>query len=628
MLSLKYLKLLKSNVGTINSILKLNALLINYEPGLSRCWSRGKSDSVIEEWSPLSVTPAANNDSTLLGEDSKIAKMEKLIPKEVDVLAETISKCQYLDDFMKLIDDHVVVMNTKHLALCFHLFDERFKLSGSGIQRKEITESLIFDKLCKRTMKRLRYFEASDLITILKSLARLQISANTGIVRGILQLLRHHLQDLTVEQILYLDYLFSKFNTEEEAEFESTSQINYRITSSSYEVPMMAAIQLALPLLLQIKLDAKEFDPKDISTVIKCIRKGALKGLKANTLNKLMKITLHSIEMLNPYTAVNLIAALASPRMDKDLELDTQLVEKLLDECFACLSNKLGSDDNLNFFVKDVFLKYIIRKDHDRYYHKMFYKKYSNWISCHLDQVGLIGAYNTLTHLAKFDHYSPQLLEAFPSHLVANKNEYIQSKFMYPAKILQAYVTSDFDKSTTDWDSFCDALLDPSKLQSLERDKLHTLGLIKNLIMLNDYKRIDQFENNLIQIVNELIISSESGLKDAKICENILSIYTGLCLENSSASKIVEAMNYLIRGIINTQSKQKQENSSSLVGFLELAFGGKDFVRSGVWTNYGQYIDHLIILRKGDYPIALHSKNKNETITFLESFTAPPESKM
>ncbi|XP_033217616.1 uncharacterized protein LOC117173254 [Belonocnema kinseyi] len=72
-----------------------------------------------------------------------------------------------------------------------------------------------------------------------------------------------------------------------------------------------------------------------------------------------------------------------------------------------------------------------------------------------------------------------------------------------------------------------------------------------------------------------------------------------------------------------------------LLPALEKALGGSAYIKTRVMTKLGHVIDHVIVMRKGAYPIAINqgrgkddSNYENKSIPFVEDIIAPPESQM
>jgi FAST kinase domain-containing protein 2 len=69
-----------------------------------------------------------------------------------------------------------------------------------------------------------------------------------------------------------------------------------------------------------------------------------------------------------------------------------------------------------------------------------------------------------------------------------------------------------------------------------------------------------------------------------------------------------------------------------LMGALERGLGGSQYVQTGILTKYGVHIDHLVILRKGNYPVAVSPSSgvhKTETteVIMAEDLVVPSDAK-
>jgi hypothetical protein len=59
-------------------------------------------------------------------------------------------------------------------------------------------------------MKRIRYFQPQEILTILKSLLFIKVSPKTMIIQSLLQMARQLINDFSLEQIIFLDFLLNR----------------------------------------------------------------------------------------------------------------------------------------------------------------------------------------------------------------------------------------------------------------------------------------------------------------------------------------------------------------------------------------------------------------------------------
>ena len=129
---------------------------------------------------------------------------------EYDVLSETIIKCESIEHLLELIASHVNVMNSKQLSECFETIHDLIRNGNYHEDCLKLMSSPEFGQLCNQTVKRMRFFQVSEILTTLKTLVFINVSPNTTIVQSLLQMTRQLINDFTLNDIVFLDFLLSK----------------------------------------------------------------------------------------------------------------------------------------------------------------------------------------------------------------------------------------------------------------------------------------------------------------------------------------------------------------------------------------------------------------------------------
>lgn len=130
---------------------------------------------------------------------------------EYDLLSETIIKCSSIDHLLELIALHVNVMNNRQMSETFETIHDLIR-DGSNYHRdcQKLLSSYEFKQLCNQVVKRSRFYQVSDLLTTLKTLVFLNVSPNTTIFQCLLQMTRQLINDFSLNDIVFLDFLLSK----------------------------------------------------------------------------------------------------------------------------------------------------------------------------------------------------------------------------------------------------------------------------------------------------------------------------------------------------------------------------------------------------------------------------------
>jgi hypothetical protein len=138
--------------------------------------------------------------------------MKRNIPEgDYDILTEAIIKSTTIEEMLELISLHHSVMNNRHLSEAFESFHDIIRMSNRYNEESiQMFSSPQYKLLCNRAMKRMRYFQPQEILTILKSLLFIKVSPKTMIIQSLLQMARQLINDFSLEQIIFLDFLLNR----------------------------------------------------------------------------------------------------------------------------------------------------------------------------------------------------------------------------------------------------------------------------------------------------------------------------------------------------------------------------------------------------------------------------------
>ncbi|CAG2118775.1 unnamed protein product, partial [Medioppia subpectinata] len=277
--------------------------------------------------------------------DKRLQQMKRNTPSgEFDVLSEAIIKSTTADQLLELISLHVNVMNNKHLSDVFESLHDIIRMSDNFHDDcLRILSSKEFSDLCNQSIRRMRFFQTADLLTTLKCMVLLGLSPNTAIVKSLLQMVRQMINEFTINEIIFLDFLLSRKLTETEESGNNSSVIDnfgnetsddFKPTKKQIIVPLVEALKLAIPLVLQLKIESKELDFDDMDLVVKCMRTAAKHNLKDDVVNGLTAAVSHRISELTISQTFSVIASLmlvSSPNSKLNINLIDRVVNQCLD---------------------------------------------------------------------------------------------------------------------------------------------------------------------------------------------------------------------------------------------------------------------------------------------------------
>jgi hypothetical protein len=73
--------------------------------------------------------------------------------------------------------------------------------------------------------------------------------------------------------------------------------------------------------------------------------------------------------------------------------------------------------------------------------------------------------------------------------------------------------------------------------------------------------------------------------------------------------------------------KRRLSATVSVTTYLRKALGGDDFVKTCVWLPQGLFVDNLVVLRKGGYPVAI-GRDNSDRINLLSDIEIPSGAKL
>lgn len=121
---------------------------------------------------------------------------------------------------------------------------------SDNIKSKELLQNPNFEHLCRKLRRFSPALDVADIIESLKIISYLGVPANSEISLVLLQLIQHQLNKLSLQQIMFLDYLFGRLHP-------STG--------------LHVAIKAALPTLLNIQL-SRQLDTENIPETVDVLR--------------------------------------------------------------------------------------------------------------------------------------------------------------------------------------------------------------------------------------------------------------------------------------------------------------------------------------------------------------------
>uniref|UniRef100_A0AAG5CZZ4 RAP domain-containing protein n=2 Tax=Anopheles atroparvus TaxID=41427 RepID=A0AAG5CZZ4_ANOAO len=476
--------------------------------------------------------------------------------KEVLDLLPTISRTKQ--------DRHVYTLPA--LKALFELH----KNGKSTLRPEQIVRHPRFVELCQSVRHESRTFVMNDITECLKILTFFGVHTNSEIITVLLQLIRHQINDVTLDHVVFLSFILKKLD----------------------RTPLVEALQIALPMLLQVQIGYK-LDHENVQQLVDLLDFVSLHKVNDRTvMNIVSSLTLHGTN-LTAEQAINALKALAS--------FQTFLPQygKLLQNVFSVLEHQI---DQLPFKMLDYTLKKVLDKNLDHFpmfYHEPFLKSCAQYA---IDKdVGLLNALYVLKKLNKISFLHIPLLDYIASH--ANNISLV------PTSGIITIVAG-----------FSNANYKPDNWEMVKQEIARNTTITHPSIPWIRYN----LELLSLDIFNSQLITHWLDPKslETSMARNVLVDYLQLS-ELGQTLKLLHADKY--QGpypskhfVDKSVMLMLQNNEYPLLKPLEFAFGGEEYVSTKVVSEHGHVLDHIIIFDSTGNPISKPT-NSSEGPLLLEN---------
>ncbi|XP_054154272.1 uncharacterized protein LOC128952843 [Oppia nitens] len=581
--------------------------------------------------------------------DKRLHQMKRnLAVQEYDVLTEAIINCVTIDQVLDLVSMHVNVMNNRHMADVFESLHNIVRQSNNYAEDcLKILSSKEFSDLCNQAIRRMRFFQTSDLLTTFKALILLRISPNTTIVQSLLQMTRQLINDFSINEIIFLDFLLNRrlierndsLNETEVENFENEENfLTRRLLQQSVNeeketkkptiVPLIEALKLAIPLVLQLKIESKELNFDDIDLVVKCLRAVAKHNLKDEVIDKLTLAVSYKIFELTVPQMFSIIASLTWVPTH-NTNVNTTLVHRVINQCLDRVTAPgviIPSNTSHNFIIS-----LITHKRQRDFYHKGLYEMVANLIIQKPTEFHISKATAVLNTLTSHYHIHYGLLDFVAKKIALRDPELIDSKKASFTNILGSFaLPANYRPNESNSDDIYKIILSTNHINLCKEKTQHLLfKMLKNLAILNYYPKqeITEWFNNHFK--SAISGSTVIGLR-IDFLQSIRYLYQGLCLEAN-----LENMDYLkhslkayVDELVEFEIKEVENviKSETLEFALTQGLGGKQFFANNLFTGFGHHIDYVLAMRKGGYPININTND--EKISHITQLNLPSDAKI
>ncbi|XP_076037817.1 uncharacterized protein LOC143023180 [Oratosquilla oratoria] len=151
-----------------------------------------------------------------------------------DLLVGKMNGSSSAYEVFALLNQHLEIMTEQHFLSAAHKLSH---LVAEGIEDPdELQNDKNFLLLCTKLLKVSRRLEVSEVVNLLKFLTRLKVDMESRLMQTVLQLIRHHLNDMEAVHLVHTHFILMKMP----------------------ETPLGLALQMALPIVFDTKSDVEK----------------------------------------------------------------------------------------------------------------------------------------------------------------------------------------------------------------------------------------------------------------------------------------------------------------------------------------------------------------------------------
>ncbi|XP_062554747.1 uncharacterized protein LOC134219875 [Armigeres subalbatus] len=423
---------------------------------------------------------------------------------------------------------------------------ELHKIGNTSIQRMDVLKHPRFAELCKALKYEARGFMINDVTESLKILTYFGVRSNSEIMTIFLHLLRHQINDVTLDHIVFLNFILKKMDRS----------------------PLVEALQLALPMLLQIQISYK-MDHDNVQQLVDLIEVISQHRVSDRCVtNVVSALVLHGTN-LTGLQAADVLKALTGFNTLEPLHV------KLLDNVYQTLIEKL---DEINFKTIDFIMKRIVEKNIDKFpmfFNDAYFKRCAQYVVDH--DMGFINALYFQKKLNKIAFLHVPLLDYMGSK--ADNLSIVPSAGIIT--IVAAFSNADYRPNN--WDSIKSEIARNSSIMN------PSIPWIRyNLELLS----LDIFNKSILQHYLEPT-AVEQSMQRTNIVDHfqLLELFQTLRLLFPEYDGPLPDKRYTEKATVLLL----QNNELPLQKPLEMIFGEEGSVLSQVTSDYGHVLDHVMV---------------------------------
>ncbi|EFA07285.1 uncharacterized protein LOC660773 [Tribolium castaneum] len=502
--------------------------------------------------------------------------------QSTDFLLNNLKNANSTKNVLDMVSQHNDIMNNKHVIQALRSLFTLQKNGNSEMSTNEILAHQDFRKLCRKLRSQAASIELGDIIEALKVVSYVGVPADSTIFQVLLQLIRHNVNHLNLQQIIFLEFLLTQ-------------------TKSS---PLVEALKIALPMVFEIHLPVK-MDYDNAAHLADCLYFASRNALNVESIEKLVNALMGHREF-DAKTAKSVVWSICDMEPD---EMFRPLMNRAIDSLIVHL-------DELSFNEMETTLTKLISRFGQKctyFYNETFYDSCANYV---IDKD--LGFKQSIYILRKFGriNYHHKFMLDYMSKKVYENPEFITKGD--PLDIYSIAVSTALSEyRPVHWDTLKDLIIRSENVANSAKKEIIWIKFAAALCLLDIYKL-----DVLTKCLNENFLNALFNKKRFKSdFENYATIWQCIKLFKPE-------LNCLLSTKFDPQVLVKHFRHNldfPLEGALHKALGGDKYVKTDLYSKMGVEVDHVVVFRKGGYPVAM---NYSEDLEFVEDIDVPSDNQL
>ncbi|KAK9752661.1 RAP domain [Popillia japonica] len=511
-----------------------------------------------------SLSSGFKNSNNLLN-ISKDVQLSRILPENTDLLINNLKNAPSVPHVLDLVKTNSNVMNAKHTIQALRTIFMLQKHGRSKLSTLQLLKHPDFEKICNHLKYYAGAIELNETIEALKVMSFVGVSSDSTIYQILLQLLKHDVNQMTLQQIIFTDFLLSK------------------ATPS----PLVDALKIALPIVYDVQLPIK-LDQTNVTTLSEHLHYVSRRDVISEQSVKRIVNSLMKVKVFDQRSATSIMWSLCDMPPKAEFE---PLLHKAMKSLF--IGGYSVPYHDLETIISKLIKKYKLNAPY--YYNDDFFNYCANILIT--QDLGFENAVHLLRKFLRVYHLNTNLLDYISEKCRENSDLIENGDPILTYNVIRGCALTDFRPKY--YDKIKEYFLNIKNFDNFVGKRLHLPALQAALCVLDIYVPVI-----LQKVLNEEYLTDIFKKNYFSDFENILLITQAIKTFKPELSEYLPSEEF----IRMVKSKIKPVADYPLEGALLHVFGSDKFVKTPALTRMLHHIDHLILLKKGGFASALDTK--------------------